>query len=56
MTPEDFPALTLSAEELLAEHGCILPAVTRSESIPGTWKQGPRWVSLSRARIGPEAT
>lgn len=53
--PEDFPTLELTADELLAEHGCILPPCTRSESIPGTWEQGPRWVSFSRNRLGPDA-
>lgn len=54
MSPQDFPDLVLSAQELLVEHGCILPVVTTSESIPGTWTRGPRWVSPSRNRLGPE--
>lgn len=54
MNPEELPVLELTPAELLAEHGIdTWPKRQLASKRETTWQDG-RWVSLSRARLGPE--
>jgi hypothetical protein len=58
VTSQDFPELTLSAVELLAEHGLLVideDCQTTREAEERIFALLGRYVSLSRSRLGPEA-